>query len=417
MPGPSDVTAASPAPARGVNALSDRSARAALIGKIVLARFLERPLPAVIVAVQAAEAVAQRYRLFHGRNAPLRCRRLDGAEIQAGAPHAEALGSVCVKAGQPVVRLYSVYSTYEYLLNRSRLAACLEPLSDADRVRVLRAVRTLLLLTTRNRLTLEVCRIVLEVQHRFLRTVNEAEMVPLTGCAVAQEAQRRGVTAADAGRVSRILRSTVVVLPDGSTWPLRRLCPTSRTVLRAHVRRVLEIERRLRARGRLERAWSDAAIAERLARRTGIPVSQRLVSYCRQTLGAPGVRVRTARGGYMAATMNFSRLAPLERPAVVERAPAAPGVYELRLSRGEPDYTPACAGVIYIGRATDLRRRLLAHASGNGRNAELARHIAGSRVLFRFRVETGDITHAESALFRQFCETYGRPPACNRVHP
>lgn len=388
-----------------------------LLRKILLARFLERPLAATLAAAKAAEEVVQRNGLFDGRNAPLGRRRLYGAEIHPGAARGEAFGSVCVRPGRLVVLLHSAYSSHEYVVDGPHLVARLDRLSDGERVKVLRAVRTLLLVSTRNRITLEVCRIVCEAQPAFLRRLDEARMVPLTGRAVAEEARRRGVAAADATRVSRILRSTVVVLRDASTRPLRVLCPTSRAVLRAQVRRVLELERRLRARGRLQGAWSDAAIARRLARRAGVSVSRRLVSYCRKMLGAPGARARTHRGCYMTTTMGFSTLVPLERKTVFQRAPAAPGVYELRLARGERDYTPAGAGVIYLGRAKDLRRRLFTHASGNGRNHRLARHIARSRVLFRFLVEADDLKNAESRLYRQFCETYGRPPECNRVPP
>lgn len=401
----------------GPGAATDEGARAALLGKIVLARFLERPLAAILAAAQAAEEVVQRNGLFDGRNVPLGRRRLNGAEIHPGGARGEAFGSVCFRVGRPVVLLHSVYSSHEYVVDGPHLVARLEQVSDGERVKVLRAVRTLLLVTTRNRITLEVCRIVFEAQRAFLRTLDETRMVPLTGRAVAQEARRRGVAAADATRVSRILRSTVVVLRDASTRPLRLLCPTSRAVLRAQVRRVLELESRLRARGRLQRAWSDATIAHRLARHAGVSVSRRLVSYCRQVLGAPGVRVRTLRGCYMTATLGFSTLVPLERKTVLQRAPTAPGVYELRLARGDREYTPEGVGVIYLGRAKDLRRRLFTHASGNGRNPRLARHIARSRVLFRFLVEADDLKNAESRLYRQFCETYGRPPECNHVHP
>jgi hypothetical protein len=271
--------------------------------------------------------------------------------------------------------------------------------------------------TTRNRITHEVCQVLLRVQREFLRTGDEARLVPLTGRELARAVQAQGVTAADASRVSRVLRSTVLVLPDGTPRPLRMLCPTSRTVLGALVRDVLDRERMLRARGCLKRAWGDDEIARRVQQRPDVFVSRRLVAYCRKNLGAPGARARTRRGCYMAITMDFSSLARLDRQGIFRHAPTAPGVYELRLVPGERGHASSCAGVIYVGKAKNLRRRLLAHASGNGRNKKLSRYVRRARISFRYRVENGDIKRAEEELYQQFRETYGRPPECNQMSP
>jgi RNA polymerase sigma-54 factor len=310
----------------------------------------------------------------------------------------------------------SVHLACAYVVDQPRFEDCLRGVPEGERERALRAVRTLLLVSTRNRLTAAICAVVLDEQRAYLTTLDDSRMVPLTGRRIARECQRRGLAAADASRVSRLLRSTVVVLRDGAARPLSALCPTSRAVLRAQVRKVLESERRLRALGRLRGTWSDDEIARRVSTRTGGHVSRRLVSYCRHVLGAPGARVR-ARRGYMASMVDFSALASLERGTLLRRAPEVAGVYELRVARGEAGYRAECAGIVYVGKAKNLRRRLLAHASGNGRNRRLARHVRRSKVLFRFRLEPGDLKRAETDLYQQFCETYGRPPECNRMRP
>lgn len=390
--------------------------RAKLIGKIVLARFLERPVPSVLAAVQAAEETVARFGLLDGRRPALRRRQLPGLRISSNGTAVETIGRVRLRAGRPVLFVHSVYLACAYVVDQQRFEDCLRRVPDSAIERVLRAVRTLLLASTRNRLTAAICAVILEEQRAYLRTLDDSRMVALTGRHIARACQRRGLAAADATRVSRILRSTLIVVGNLGVRPLRALCPTSRVVLRAQVRKVLEDERRLLALGRLRGAWSDDEIARRVAGRTGMRVSRRIVSYCRQVLGAPTARVR-ARRGYLASMVDFSPLATLDRGTLLRRAPETAGVYELRIARGEPGYCAECAGIIYIGKAKNLRRRLLAHASGNGRNRRLARHVRRSRVLFRFRPEAGELRLAEIDLYQQFCETYGRPPECNRMRP
>lgn len=391
--------------------------RAKLIGKIVLARFLERSPASVLAAVHDAEDVARCSGLFDEPIPAMRRRMLPGATLELGVVPDEAVGRVRMRKGRPVLGWRAASFAFEYIVDGPRLAACLQQGGEATTETILRAVRTLLLVTTRNRITHKVCQVLLRVQREFLRTANEARLVPLTGRDLARAVQTQGLDAADASRVSRVLRSTVLVLPNGTSRPLRMLCPTSRRVLGALVRDVLDRERMLRGRGRLKRAWADDEIARRVQQRPDVFVSRRLVAYCRKNLGSPGARGRMRRSCYMAITMDFSSLARLDRQGILCHAPTAPGVYELRLAPGERGHVRGCAGVIYVGKAKNLRRRLLAHASGNGRNKKLSCYVRQARLSFRYRVENGEIKRAEEELYRQFRETYGRPPECNQISP
>ena len=389
--------------------------RPKLIGKIVLARFLERPPTSVLAAVREAEEVARRACLFDGARPALRRKLLPGASYALARGLDGVFARVQVKNGKPVLVWRSVYFGCEYTVDGERLAACLAQAED-ESSEVLRAVRMLLLVSTRNRIAHEVVSVLVRVQRDFLRTGFEVRLNVLTERQLVREAQAR-FAPADASRVSRVLRSTVVLLEGGTPLPLRALCPSSRAVLLALVRDVLEHETRLRGRGLLLRAWTDVELARRVPRREGVGVSRRVVAYCRKSLGAPGASVRSLRSCYMVTTIHFSRLAPLTRPGILRGAPAAAGVYELRLAPGQPGYEPGCAGIIYVGKAKDIRRRLLAHTSPNGRNRRLASHVRRAHVLFRVRLEAGDLKGAEEELYRQFLDTYGRPPESNRLSP
>ncbi len=397
--------------------LATTATRSTLIGKIVLARFLERPPASVLAAALKAEDVARRAGLFDGATPALRRTLLPGASHAPVAYGPDGVfAQVRVRNGMPHLVWRSIYFGCEYTVDWHRLGAWMAPADGECSEDILRAVRTLLLVSTRNRIAHEVVRVLIGAQPDFLRTGAEARLAVLTERQIVREARAR-LAAADASRVSRVLRSTVVLLPTGTPLPLRALCPSSRAVLRALLRDVLARERWLRGQGLLLGAWTDEELACRVPRRAGMRVSRRLVAYCRKSLGVPGASVRTRRSGYMATTMDFSTLRTLARPGILQGAPQAAGVYELRLAPGQSGYERRCAGIIYLGKAKNLRRRLLAHATPNGRNRGLASHVRRAQVLFRVRLEAGDLTRAEQALYRQFVDTYGRPPACNTLHP
>lgn len=397
--------------------LATTATRSTLIGKIVLARFLERPPAAVLAAALKAEDVARRAGLFDGAT-PALCRTLLPEASHAPVVHGPngVFAQVRVRNGAPHLVWRSFYFGCEYTVDWYRFGAWMAPADGEYSEDILRAVRTLLLVSTRNRIAHEVARVLIGAQRDFLCTGAETRLVVLTERQVVREARAR-LAVADASRVSRVLRSTVVFLPTGAPLPLRALCSSSRAVLRALLRDVLARERGLREQGLLLGAWTDEELACRVPRRAGMRVSRRLVAYCRKSLGVPGASVRARRSGYMATTMDFSALRTLARSGILQGAPQAAGVYELRLAPGQPGYERRCAGIIYLGKAKNLRRRLLAHATPNGRNQGLARHVRCAQVLFRVRLEAGDLTRAEQALYRQFVDTYGCPPACNTLHP
>ncbi len=360
--------------------------------------------------------LAWRLRLLSGRSPVIH--RNQPPEVEAGPIAGGACGIVRVVDGDPVLT-FRARCASEYAIDSVRLSTWLAGADGESSVRALGAVRTLHLATARSRLTQAIWRVLAQVQRPFLISCDASALVPLTARELVRRARAAGAELADPGRVSRTLRATTIVLPDGSTCPLRALCPTTRSVLAARVRGVLEIERRLLAAGKLRVAWDDAALARRVRRDDGVVVSGRIVCYCRRRLGVPGARARTQRGAYISATAGFSALFPLDRRTVLRRAPRTPGVYELRVAPGHEGYEASSAGVMYVGKAQDLRVRLLAHAGAGVRNEGLRRLVRNSRVLFRFRAEAAkeELKPVEVGLYLRFCDTFGRPPTCNRVSP
>jgi hypothetical protein len=391
-------------------------ARAKLIDKIILSRFLERSATFIHATVKNAENAARRNGLFDGHAPAIRRRIIDGGLIAKRRSAEKTFAEIRVVGKKPVLFWRSPYFVCEYTVDDLRLRKRLAVVGSETSRAILRAVRTLLLATTRNGIACGAARMLFAAQRAFLLTGVETRLAPLTVVGIAGAVRAKGVKAADASRISRVLRSTVVRMPNGEIRALRALCPTSRMVLSFLVRAMLERERGMRARGLLRQAWSDQEVARRIRDRARIRVSRRLVAHCRKSLGIPASSARSCRGDYSAATIAFSALGRL-KAAEIARIPASPGLYELRVADSDVRYMPDCSGIIYIGKTINLRSRLLTHACPNGRNGKLAEHVRNSRVLFRFRAETHDLKLAERELYRQFVETFGHRPECNRMSP
>ncbi len=390
-----------------------RAARAELVRRIVLSRFLELPIPALVRAVRDAEALVARHPGLSRPGGPLR--RVTAGRARGAWPE-PTCGRVRLRRGVPELALRpEVALAYEG--DHAALRAYAARLHPAEAAALSRAFWVLLLATARSRMTRALGEVLVETQRAFLVSGRDRDLVPLSAREAVRRARHAGGTSLDEGRASRLLRSSLVVLPTGASRPLGALCPTTRLVLSAQVRAALAEERALREAGTLAHPWSDAELARWLGRTRGLRVSRRLVAYCRKRIGAPGARARAKHGAYLAATASFSALYPLERATVAQRAPAAPGVYELRICGARGARRAHGDAVIYIGHGQDLRARLLDHAWGTVRNQGLLRHVRAARVEFRFRVERRDPRRAEAELYRRFKETFGRPPECNRVSP
>ena len=131
---------------------------------------------------------------------------------------------------------------------------------------------------------------------------------------------------------------------------------------------------------------------------------------------------------YLTATEGFSALVPLTPEALRTVVPAYPGVYEIRAGSapglgGENNSSerevlpPEPHGVVYIGSAGDLRKRLGDHLRGSSDNALLYRYIAEGTARVRFRMIGDGWRWVEREMYRVFCETFGAAPLANRMSP
>ncbi|MHB1077621.1 GIY-YIG nuclease family protein [Thiobacillus sp.] len=403
---------------------------AALLGKIVLARFLELPLRAFDRLVIQAESAAG----FAALRPWGTVGRLDGARVAQDAADipriqiSPVLGEVH-EAGRGLMFFYhrEAYAR-EYRFDEegvNRLMARAD--SPAELARTLRRLR---LINTRNRLTHALMQAVLVSQAAYLRSGQVLALLPLTQAAISARLRSESnlSVVADAGRISRLVRGLSITLPNGKAVPLNTLFPKPRQIHCHFVDHMIKEEKTWMAEGLLREPLTDEAVAAILEREHGIRLSRRTVANIRHDLAIPDSRSRSQRMNYLVATEGFSPLVPLTPQALRTAVPTHPGVYEIRATAayhpdGETEGWPEKGvaseqhGVVYIGSAGDLRKRLGDHLRGSSDNALLYCYIADGAARVRFRLIGEGWRWVERELYRVFCETFGAPPPCNRMSP
>ncbi|OIQ98674.1 sigma-54, DNA binding domain [mine drainage metagenome] len=404
---------------------------ASLLGKIVLARFLELPLRTfdrfVVQAGTPANISALSSWVTEG------C--LGGAQVahEAAAKsmgHPSSVLGEVREIGEELTFFYHRDScTREYRFNEEGISRLM---SDADfPLEWGRVLRRLRLINTRNRLTHGLIRTVVNLQAAYLRTGQGMSLLPLTQTDISARLRLEAnlSVVADPGRISRLVRGLSIMLPNKKVIPLNTLFPKPRQVHCHFIDHVIKAENVWMAEGALREPLTDTDVADVLDREYGIFVSRRTVTNIRHDLGIPDRRSRGQRTNYLAATAEFSALVPMTHQALRTVVPAHPGVYEIQAASASWDDEENAIwatrrsmptiphGVVYIGSTGDLRKRLADHLRGNSDNTLLHRHIAGGAARVRYRLLSEEWRLAERELYRVFCETFGEPPLCNRMSP
>ncbi|MHB1271288.1 MAG: GIY-YIG nuclease family protein [Rhodanobacter sp.] len=403
---------------------------AALLGKIALARFLVLPLRAVDRLVAQVESSAGFTALLPWMSVG----RLEGARVAH-----EATDIPRIQASPILGEVHAADRRLMFLYHREAYAR--EYRFDEEGVNCLmaragspaalaRTLRRLRLINTRNRLTHALMQAVLAAQAAYLRSGQDLALLPLTQATISARLRSESnlSVVADAGRISRLVRGLSIALPNGKAVPLNTLFPKPRQVHCHFVDHMLKAENTWIAEGLLREPLTDEAVAALLEREHGIRLSRRTVANIRHDLAIPDSRSRGQRMNYLVATEGFSPLVPLTPQVLRTAVPTHPGVYEIRATAayhpdGETEGWPGKGvtseqhGVVYIGSAGDLRKRLGDHLRGSSDNALLYRHIADGAARVRFRLISADWRVVERELYRVFCETFGVSPQCNRMSP
>ncbi len=403
---------------------------AGLLGKIVLARFLELPLRAFDRLVTRTESCAE----FAALRPWVTVGQLKGAQVVHDASvfsqnqTSPVLGEIREASRGLMFLCHRDSYAREYRFDEEGVNHLMSrPDFPAELAGVLRRLR---LINTRNRLTHALMQAVLASQAAYLRSGQALALLPLTQAEISARLRSESnlSVVADPGRISRLVRVLSIALPNGEAVPLGGLFPKPRQVHCHFVDHGIKREKTWMLQGVLWEPLTDEAIAEILEREYGIRLLRRTVANIRHDLAIPDCRSRRQRMNYLAATEGFSALVPLTPQALRTAIPAQPGVYEIRAALGLPvneakeGWLEKSAllsphGVVYIGSTGDLRKRLGDHLRGSSDNVLLYNHLADGAARVRFCLVSEGWRWAERDLYRVFCETFGTPPLCNRMSP
>ncbi len=376
----------------------------ALLGKIIVARFLELPLHRFDLFVQRLESG----QYFQKLSQVLRIRGIEGAKIaQDIDPEEKTLGKIRWEGDTPELLYHKQSFLREYHFDDSDLEWVLQEKEIQQTVHRCR------LINTRNRLTYALTRFMIHYQATYLQTGDPKLLRPLTQIQISDGLSNDGLYSgvADPSRISRLIRTVSIKMPDSKILDLATLSPSYREVCCHFVSNMIKSERSLMDEGKLVDPLTDGEIAERVGMDFGTRLSRRTVAYIRRELGIPEGKERRQVRCYHVATAHFSPPMFLSTPILREAVPNEPGVYEIR------SFVPGTSeGVIYIGSTGDLRKRLHHHLQGAGNNRRLREKIAeGAR--FRFWIIREHWRDKEREIYRTFCATFGAPPECNRMSP
>ena len=409
---------------------SNNQLDAALLGKIVFARFLENPVPVFRRFVAQVESSAEFRALTPWVTVTCLADAQATHDTRSIGPHsASTLGEVRVARGRLQFFYHCESHRREYAFEEAelrRLRSC--PEFPAPWAKALHRLR---LINSRNRLTHAVVKALLAAQAEYLLCGQSLSLRTLTQAQMS--ANLRGQPGlpmvADAGRISRLVHGLSILLPSGKAIRIAQLFPSGRQTHCQLVDYVIKKEISWLEQGALEAPLSDQAIADILGRENGVRLSRRTVANIRHALAIPDCRRRSQGTNYLTATEGFSALVPLTQQALRSVVPADSGVYEIRsdfiseLGRRDTNSSERrlpisdLNRVVYIGSAGDLRKRLSDHVRGSSGNDLLHRCIVDGASHVRYRMISEGWRWVERELYRIFCKTFGTPPFANRMSP
>lgn len=393
---------------------------ATTLGKIVLARCLSRSLRYYERAVSEIE-ISPHFHSAHWVAPDL----LDGASVEADfivhRPVPSSLGRVTHLAGAPAFIYRHVAFAREYRFDETAIGDLRASGGIAgDQVALLHRLR---LVNSRNRLTHAVMNSLLEAQRDFFATGDPLALVPLPQARLSRHINEREELpmVADAGRISRLVRSLAITMPDGKTLPLSRLFLSERQRHCHRLDLLVKSEKQRLLAGEIARPWTDTQLAALLEQRHGTRLSRRSIAAIRHQLAIPDSRRRAALTDYRTATEGFSALLPLTQSALAVHVPCRAGIYEIRAPVAAENRCPTDAverlPVVYVGSTQNLRKRLADHLRGSSGNMALHLHLAEGRAKVRFRIVEEHWRQIERHLYLTYRETFGIPPLCNRMSP
>jgi len=208
----------------------------------------------------------------------------------------------------------------------------------------------------------------------------------------------------DVSIISRVVRNNLIKV-HGKTISFNELLPRKSYLVGLKIMQLLKSTDDL---------LTDEDLRKKLANKFDRHVTRRYVSYCRNLMGIPEVRMRKKINSKHF-SLGFSRPEPL-RICTLALIPEVPGVYGFNLVVGTQIYGNAKSSIIYIGSSRNLNKRIKVYLNGYGHTNHMREFIETHSLNICF-LETIDYRKAEARLIHNFVAQYGELPLLNMVKP
>ncbi len=252
-------------------------------------------------------------------------------------------------------------------------------------------------INTRNMFSKHILCSLLDYQCNFWRSGKEADLRPLTLKGFLQLYPYRFL---DHTRLSRILSSLLVEMPQSRLINLRMMFPSTKRCCAYRIEQIINYH---------EALLTDRDIQNELARQ-GVHISLRTVCNCRKLLGIPSYKRRNSH--YYGKDIRFSDYVKLAK-GQLSRIPSEAGVYELSIVN-KIEYGRRRYDVLYIGSSKNIRKRVANYSGSKAKNIRLKVYVNGYDLFVRCFL-TKNYVQVEKELLTDFKKTYGELPKANRL--
>lgn len=436
--------------------------RSKLTGKIILADFLEYRLKKFINFVRAVEALPL-YKELTCEGIIIREPLLDAKVLSEEKESVSVSSEIGVIAkikkdiNSDSVNFFIHYTneqfSIEYIVDNEKLLRIINDvnpvrcllsngvkLTEEEKKNISRLLHKLRRINTRNLITHEILKGIVEYQRDYFESNSETEneldlkLKPLrrvelartlsnsdlpvrctqTGC---KENNHSRDFVIDTSRISRVTQGISIITPQGNEVSLKSLFPTKRDIVKRYIKVILSREKEDFCNGLVKKPYTDEELRYKLKDGYNLSITRREVAYCRKDLGILPYSERVNSYGYPSLQANFSKIYPFTSSSVKNNVPTCPGVYELRLDGEMIEYPDGRCQTFYIGSGKNLKKRLLHHLSPNSKNGRIKRFVKEKSCVFRYFQAPQGWVREEKSLYNLFVTTFGGPPVCNRVSP
>jgi len=417
-----------------------------LVGKIILADFLEYRLEKFINFVRAVKALPLYKKLT--REGIIIHKPLLGAKIVSEESDIVCSGVGVVAEIKKDVNFFIHYTneafSIEHIVDQEKPGRIKD---DINRVRcslsngvkptgeekknISRLLHKLRRINTRNLITHEILKGIVEYQKDYfesnsgnenkldlkLKPLQRAELAKAISNSDCKENNHNRGFVIDTSRISRVIQGISIITPQGNKIPLKSFFPTKRDIVKMYIKVLLNREKEGIYNGLTKRPYTDEELRCKLKDEYNLSITRREVAYCRKDLGILPYSERVNGCGYPSLQANFSKIYPFTNSSVKNNAPTCSGIYELRLDGEMIEYPDGRCQIFYIGSANNLRKRLIDHLGANNKNGCIKRFVKEKGCVFRYFQASNEWVREEKSLYNLFITTFGGPPACNHVSP